>query len=102
MNSFNHYAYGAVLDWIYGTVAGIRPGKKGGFTDHFALAPIPDPRLGGIHAEYKTGNGVIVSSWRYEGNICRWHFEIPEGSVAAVTFNGGTKVYGSGRYDLKK
>jgi len=102
MNSFNHYAYGAVLDWLYGTAAGIRPGENGGFDRCFILAPIPDPRLGSIHAEYKTGNGVIVSSWRYEGNICRWHFEIPEGSVAAVTFNGGTKEYGPGQHDLAR
>ena len=100
MNSFNHYAYGAVLDWIYGTAAGIRPGKNGGFDRHFVLAPIPDRRLGSIRAEYRTANGTIVSEWRYEGDVCRWHFEVPEGAVATVTYAGTTTEYPSGKYNL--
>ena len=100
MNSFNHYAYGAVVDWIYGTAAGIRPGGKGGFDRHFILAPIPDKRLGSIHAEVKTNKGRIVSRWRYEGNKCKWHFEVPHDSVATVIFNEETKVYKAGKYDL--
>ena len=99
MNSFNHYAYGAVLDWIYGTAAGIRPGKDGGFDGRFTLAPIPDERLGSMHAEYRTKSGVILSDWRYEGGSCHWHFEVPEGSVATVTFNGVTADYEAGKYD---
>lgn len=102
MNSFNHYAYGAVLDWIYGTAAGIQPGKDGGFDRRFVLSPIPDERLGSIHAEYRTNTGIIVSDWRYEGDSCRWHFEIPEGSVATVTFNGITADYAAGKYDLTR
>ena len=100
MNSFNHYAYGAVLDWIYGTAAGIRPGKNGGFDKRFELAPIPDRRLGSIRAEYKTTNGTIVSEWHYEGDVCRWHFEVPKGSIATVTFAGSTTEYSAGKYDL--
>ena len=99
MNSFNHYAYGAVYAWMMGTVAGIRPGKDGGF-DRFVLAPVPDARLGHATATYRTKNGTIVSSWRYEGGKCRWRFEVPKGSVATVTFGGKTKEYGEGKYEL--
>ncbi|MBQ3343973.1 MAG: family 78 glycoside hydrolase catalytic domain [Kiritimatiellae bacterium] len=99
MNSFNHYAYGAVYAWMMGTVAGIRPGKDGGF-DRFVLAPIPDARLGHATATYRTKNGTIVSSWRYEGGKCFWRFEVPKGSVAMVMFGGKTKEYGEGKYDL--
>jgi alpha-L-rhamnosidase len=65
MNSFNHYAYGAVLDWIYGTAAGLNPGKEGGFDRSFKLAPIPDRRLGHIEATYRTVKGTIKSAWKY-------------------------------------
>ena len=100
MNSFNHYAYGAVLDWIYGTAAGIRPGPNGGFDSQFVLAPIPDERLGSISAEFRTANGRIVSSWRYQDGKCLWHFEVPQGSVATVTYGGKTSKYATGSYDL--
>ena len=100
MNSFNHYAYGAVLDWIYGTAAGIRPGKGGGFDGRFVLAPIPDRRLGSLRAEYRTANGTIVSDWRYEGDVCRLRFEVPKGTVATVTFAGRTVDYPPGRHEL--
>ena len=100
MNSFNHYAYGAVADWLYGTAAGIRPGKDGGFDKEFVLAPIPDARLGSIRAEYKTKSGTIISEWKCENGRCRWHFEVPEGSVATVTFNGRTDRYAAGKHYL--
>ena len=100
MNSFNHYAYGAVLDWIYGTAAGIRPGKGGGFDGRFVLAPIPDRRLGSVRAEYRTAQGTIVSDWRYDGGVCRWRFEVPEGAVATVTFAGRTAEYRAGKHEL--
>ena len=100
MNSFNHYAYGSVLDWICGTAAGIQPGPNGGFDSRFTLAPIPDERLGSISAEFPTRNGRIVSSWRYQAGKCLWHFEVPQGSVATVTFGGKTSEYATGSYDL--
>ena len=102
MNSFNHYAYGAVLDWLYGTVAGIKPGKSGGFDEEFVLAPIPDKRLGFVEASYKTRKGVIKSSWKYdESGACVYSFTIPAGSKAVVTFGGKTQECTSGSYTLK-
>ena len=101
MNSFNHYAYGAVLDWLYGTVAGIKPGKNGGFDEEFVLAPIPDKRLGFVEASYKTKSGVIKSSWKYVNGACTYSFSIPAGSKAVVTFGGKTREYGPGSYTLK-
>ncbi|MGN0833614.1 MAG: family 78 glycoside hydrolase catalytic domain [Kiritimatiellia bacterium] len=63
MNSFNHYAYGAVVEWIASTVAGFRrdperPGK-------FLVKPVKDRRLGWVKATYRTPSGeVLVSEWR--------------------------------------
>ncbi len=101
MNSFNHYAYGAVIDWLYSTAAGIQPGESGGFDGEFILAPVADARLKSVDASFKTGNGVIRSSWRYEGGRLKWRFTVPKGSVAHVRFNGVHRPYPAGTYELE-
>ena len=100
MNSFNHYAYGCVCEWLWETVAGIAadpslPGFK-----HIIMKPIPDKRLGYVDAVYKSAAGEIKSSWKYEGDSCVWNFTIPEGATASVTLPGETeaKEYGPGSY----
>jgi alpha-L-rhamnosidase len=100
MNSFNHYAYGCVCEWIWETVAGIaadplQPGFK-----HIIMKPIPDKRLGHVDAVYKSAAGEIKSSWKYEGDTCVWNFTIPEGATASVTLPGEdeAKEYGPGSY----
>ena len=100
MNSFNHYAYGCVCEWIWETVAGIscdalNPGFK-----HIIMRPIPDKRLGFVKAEYNSAAGLIKSAWRYEGEKWIWEFTIPEGATASVTLPGASeaKYYESGTY----
>ena len=103
MNSFNHYAYGSVCQWIWKTVAGIsadplQPGFK-----HIIMKPIPDKRLGFVNAEYLSAAGIIKSSWRFEGNDCIWDFSIPSGASASVTLPGETvaKEYSEGNYTIR-
>ena len=102
MNSFNHYAYGAVMGWMYRTMAGIRPGEKGGFKT-FELAPKPDRRIGSCTASYRTRYGIVQSSWRYIDGKLKWSFAVPSGTTAKVSPpDGGTpRMYGSGTYDLQ-
>jgi alpha-L-rhamnosidase len=91
MNSFNHYAYGCVLEWLYSAAAGIRadPAKPG--FRHFILNPHPDRRLGFIEAEYDSPAGLIRSAWKYsvDGSLV-WKFTIPAGTTATVIPPGGT------------
>ena len=102
MNSFNHYAYGCVLEWLYSAAAGIRADPdKPGFR-HFILNPHPDRRLGFIEAEYDSPAGLIRSSWRYsaDGSLV-WKFTVPEGTSATVIPPGGTaREYGPGDYEI--
>ncbi|MBR5473424.1 MAG: family 78 glycoside hydrolase catalytic domain [Clostridia bacterium] len=80
MNSFNHYAYGAVAEWMYSAMAGIRPNAhEGGFDDGFVLAPVPDSkkRITSVKANYRG----IVSEWHYEGDQFVWHVVIPDGTA---------------------
>ena len=103
MNSFNHYAYGCVCEWIWETVAGIaadpaEPGFK-----HIIMKPVTDKRLGHVEAEYKSAAGVIRSAWKYEGDKCVWEFTIPEGARASVTVPGAdvAEEYAAGSYKLE-
>jgi alpha-L-rhamnosidase len=100
MNSFNHYAYGAVMGWMYRTMAGIRPGKEAGFA-RFTLAPKPDKRVGWCKASYRAAQGTIKSHWRYEkdGRLV-WSFTVPPGTVADVIppSGGAPRVFGPGEH----
>ena len=102
MNSFNHYAYGAVFAWMMGTAAGIRPGPDGNGFRKFVLAPHPDRRLGFAKVAYDSPCGRIESHWRYEGDACVWRFRVPDGTTASVRLPGApAKDYPAGAYELK-
>ena len=104
MNSFNHYAYGAILAWIYKTTAGIAADPKSPGFRNVIMAPKPDKRLGFVKAEYKSAAGLIKSHWRYEGDTWIWEFTIPEGATADVTLPGDSsaKKYGTGIYVVRQ
>ena len=64
MNSFNHYAYGCVLGWLFETAAGIRPTAPGYAS--YVIDPHPDPRLGSLEARFTTPSGKDLHvSWSY-------------------------------------
>ena len=102
MNSYNHYAYGCVCEWIWETVAGISSDVSEAGFKHIVMNPIPDKRLGFVKAEYNSVAGLIKSAWRYEGDKWIWDFTIPEGSTASVTLPGEEKatLYKSGTYQI--
>ncbi len=102
MNSFNHYAYGCVCQWIWETAAGIASDPAEPGFRHILMRPVPDKRLGSMDAVYHSAAGTIRSAWKYEGDICTWRFSIPEGARASVTLPGENEVrtYGPGSYTL--
>ena len=87
MNSFNHYAYGAVFDWIFGVAAGIRPAAPG-YTE-VSLSPHPDRRLGFADASIETRQGLVRVHWYYKGDAVYYEFEIPQGVTAHVRLPSG-------------
>ena len=104
MNSFNHYAYGCVCEWIWETAAGIAADPTTPGFKHIIMKPVPDKRLGHLTAEYNSAAGLIKSAWKYEGDKWIWEFTIPEGAKATVTLPGETesKIYESGTYTVTK
>lgn len=102
MNSFNHYAYGVVCEWIWETAAGISSDPVNPGFKHIIMKPIPDKRLGSIEAVYNSVSGTIKSSWRYEGDKWIWEFSIPDGCTVSVTIPGESesREYISGDYKI--
>ncbi len=89
MNSFNHYAYGAVGDWMYQNLLGIRKEAPG--YERVTMAPKPLGEL--THAEgYHICNyGKISSSWKLVNGQFHYRVEVPQGVTATVILPDGTK-----------
>ena len=104
MNSFNHYAYGQVLGWMYRNIAGIAADPTNPGFKNIIMKPLPDKRLGSAKAEYRSRAGLITSAWRYEGDKWIWDFTIPEGATASVTLPGesAAKPYATGTYHIER
>lgn len=104
MNSFNHYAYGCVCQWLWQTAAGIASDPAAPGFRHIIMAPIPDRRLGHLEAEYRSAAGLIKSAWHYEGNEWVWSFSIPAGATATVKLPGESSVkeYSAGEYTIRR
>lgn len=77
MNSLNHYAYGAVSEWIYRSVSGIAPDETAAGFKKAVLAPCPDRRLGWVKGEFSSAAGVYESEWAYEEDGIRCQVRIP-------------------------
>ena len=93
MNSFNHYAYGSVVAWIYKHAAGIVSDPSAPGYRRVLLAPKPDRRLGFVKASYRSAAGLITSHWRYEGDRWTWEFSVPAGATASVVLPGETTAH---------
>ncbi|MBE7052629.1 MAG: alfa-L-rhamnosidase [Ruminococcaceae bacterium] len=96
MNSFNHYAYGAVIDWVYEVSAGIQTVKEYPGFEKVIISPHPDKRLGHLDVKIDTKNGPLRSFWQYnsDGSI---RYEITVPCDAEITI--GTKNYSCSKGD---
>ena len=89
MTSFNHYALGAVADWIYQVIGGIRPAAPG--YAELLLQPTPGPGLDFARAALDTPHGRVESGWRREGDTVLVDVTVPEGVDAEVVLPDGAR-----------
>ncbi len=82
MNSFNHYAFGAVGEWLYRVVAGIAPAEPGYRRIH--LEPRPGGGLTEAAASVTTGHGTIESRWKIVGKTWGWNVVVPPNTTATA------------------
>lgn len=82
MNSFNHYAYGAVGAWMYRSVAGLEldPAEPG--YRHIIFRPRPGGSISWAEASLKTAYGVVALSWKLAGAALEITFTVPNGCHA--------------------
>ena len=100
MNSFNHYAYGAVGDWLYGAVAGIRVDEAG--YKSVTIEPRTDRRLGFVNCSIDTPKGILESNWYYRGENIHFEFTVPCGIKANIVLpNGERYSVSAGKYNFK-
>jgi alpha-L-rhamnosidase len=84
MNSYNHYSYGAIGDWMYRVIAGIdtyddAPGYK-----HIKIFPHTDSSLTMAGADLQTYYGNVSSHWKTENNNLMLDVEVPANTRATV------------------
>ncbi len=85
MNSFNHYSYGAVAEWMYRHMAGIAPCDSAPGFQHFVLRPNPDTRnilrynqkrITWVDADYDSQYGHIRAKWQTNGRLAATKYEV--------------------------
>jgi alpha-L-rhamnosidase len=85
MNSYNHYAYGAVADWIYRYAAGVDASPLDAGFHTIVLNPHFDARLGHISLDYNSSYGPIHSDWAVKGSTAVWHVTIPANTMGWIS-----------------
>ena len=75
MNSFNHYAYGAAIDWVYEKAAGIRPAQPG--FRRITVQPTPTDKLQWLDVSLQTRHGTVSSKWSHSEGKIRYDITLP-------------------------
>ena len=99
MVSFNHYAYGAVGNWLYTRVGGLEmtePGYKA-----FRIAPMPGGGLTWAKVSHDSPYGEIIAHWEIKDHTFALNATIPEGTTAEIVLPDGSRnTYTAGEYSL--
>ena len=98
MNSFNHYAYGVVVDWIYSVAGGIR--QMDGFPGYskVLIAPVPDNRLDFMETSIETRRGIVRTKWSKQEDFWRYEVTTPVDAEVVIgkekyEVNAGTYLF---------
>ncbi len=85
MNSYNHYAYGAVCQWLFEYVAGLKPVASAPGFHEINLDPAILPALGPVSAWHETRLGRLEAGWTLDGNAVTYRVLLPEGATGRIT-----------------
>ena len=90
MNSFNHYAYGAVGDWMVSTVAGLEIGEPG--YGKILFKPRPGGSITWAEAKLLTPHGEAAIRWELSGRTLNLQLTVPPGTEARLFLPEGWKA----------
>jgi alpha-L-rhamnosidase len=91
MNSFNHYAYGAIGQWMYERIAGLAPDPEHPGYKHFFIRPLIARQLDSASATLDTPYGKASSEWTRQGGGVEMNVVVPPNTSATVEFPDGRK-----------
>lgn len=99
--SFNHYSLGAVCDFIFSYVTGIRIDESNPGYKHFYIRPVTGGSLSYAESTFESPYGKIKSGWNKTNNGLKYSFEIPANTSATVELPDGRRLeLGSGKYEM--
>ena len=84
MNSFNHYGFGAVGEWMYQTILGIVPDETSPAYKHFFIKPVPGGSLTWAKGSYMSIRGKIAVDWQIKDSLLHLNIEIPTNTSATI------------------
>ncbi|ASU32381.1 glycoside hydrolase family 78 protein [Mucilaginibacter xinganensis] len=90
MNSYNHYAYGAIGDWMYRVIAGIDTKEAGPGYKQIVIKPTIGGNLNNVVADYETNYGKVSSHWKLDAGNLLLDVEIPANTTATVYIPGSS------------
>ncbi|WP_394554877.1 family 78 glycoside hydrolase catalytic domain [Agromyces sp. MMS24-JH15] len=88
MTSFNHYAFGAIADFLHRRVAGLAPDAPG--YRRIRIAPLPTPGLEWVRAAHETPYGRAAVSWTLDGEDFALEVVVPPSTSAVVELPDGS------------
>ena len=104
MNSFNHYAYGAVGDWMYHTVAGLELDPNDPGYAHILFRPRPGGTITWAEASLQTRFGQTAIHWELKGDALQVKLTVPAGTRATFLPPSGyaakESIYGEGTHQV--
>ena len=97
MNSYNHYAFGSVMAWVFRRAAGIDTDPSGPGFHHLTITPHFDPALPTLHTEYDSPYGTITTDWTSTSHT--FTIKTPPNTTATITLPNGKSIKaGSGTH----
>lgn len=92
MNSFNHYAYGAIGDWMYRVMAGLDTDESAPGYKKIRIAPKPGGNISHAAAQLETLYGLAVSDWKTDNGVFKLKVVIPANTTAEIRLPGAAKA----------
>ena len=87
MNSFNHYAYGAVCQWLFEAVVGFRPDPAIPGFKNIIFEPTVIAELSPVSAGYDSRAGRIEAAWSVDGDRVSYRVSVPDGSTGMLVLS---------------
>ena len=103
MNSFNHYAYGAIGQWMYERLAGLSPDPERPGYKHFFVRPLPCSQLNSAAAQLETAFGKASSAWRRVPGGIEYEIVVPPNTTATAVLPGepGPRTLQPGKFRFR-